>query len=108
MTGVGSGTNLLLFLTWSVRFTSRSNPLAAQISELLSEQQHTAGAAATAETDLLPQAQPTVHALLQVPESTVNTDVIMVFNSADVGHFDLGFYVSLESDDNNSSIDLFL
>jgi len=42
------------------------------------------------------------------PDSTVNTDVIAVLSSADVGHFDLGFYVLSESDDNNSSIDLFL
>jgi len=46
--------------------------LAAQISELLAEQQDTAGT--RAETNLLLQAQLIAQALLQAPEPTVNTD----------------------------------
>ena len=87
MKGVGSGEG-------AYPLPSLNNEsFTVKISELLSEQQHTTGAATAAETDLLQQAHPIAHALWQAPDSTLNTDVITVFSSADVGHFDLGFYV---------------
>jgi len=79
--------------------------LAAQITELLSQQQDTTGA--TAETDLLPQALLLVQVMPQAPEPTAYTDKT-ISKSANLGNFELRFCRSLDSDDNNFDIDLFL